>query len=468
MVFQGSSAAISHTGKVRSNNQDSGYAGSNLFVVADGMGGHAGGDVASSVAVHKLESLDRAYESAQEAETVLRDTISSTAGDLIAIANRRPELSGLGTTVVSIIMVDDYAVIGHIGDSRIYLWRDDALTQVTTDHSFVQRLVDSGRITPEEARYHPRRSVLMRVLGDMDAHPEVDTIIMPTQPGDRFLLCSDGLSGVVDDLHMVRALRRDETPGRTADGLLKQALDGGAPDNVTIVIVDVGGLHPVLSGAPAIVGSASNPQGLKVSPARRPLTTGWLHPRSQAANEPSHFEPDSDYLEELIEEDKRRARRRRIVGTSTIVLIAALVAAAFWGFTEWTKTRYFVGTDDDTVVIYQGIQAKVGPISFASVHDDTDVRLDDLTQANLRAVEQTISARSLEQAEEIVERLRANLPTDDVIDPEVTPTPSDGADAETDSASTDTETDAESDADADASTDGAADDTTTTDGGDGE
>ncbi|WP_105566742.1 PP2C family protein-serine/threonine phosphatase [Microbacterium halophytorum] len=419
MVFEGSSAAISHTGKVRSNNQDSGYAGSNLFVVADGMGGHAGGDVASSVAVHKLEPLDHAYESPQDAENTLRDTVSSTALDLIEIAKRRPELAGLGTTVSAIAMVDDYAVIAHIGDSRIYLWRDGALAQVTTDHSFVQRLVDSGRITPEEARYHPRRSVLMRVLGDMDAHPEVDTIIMPTQQGDRFILCSDGLSGVVDEPHLKRALRRDETPGRTADGLLKQALDGGAPDNVTIVIVDVGGRHPVLSGAPAIVGSASNPQGINLPAAKRPLGTGWLHPRNQAANEPSHFEPDTEYLEELIAEDKRRAKRRRIVGISTVVLIVALVVAAFWGFTKWTQTRYFVGADEDSVVIYQGIQANAGPISFASVYDDTDIPLDDLTPANLRLVEQTISARSLEQAEEIVGRLEQNLPADDeTVEPE--------------------------------------------------
>ncbi|MGO1411088.1 MAG: Stp1/IreP family PP2C-type Ser/Thr phosphatase [Microbacterium sp.] len=427
MVFEGSSAAISHTGKVRSNNQDSGYSGSNLFVVADGMGGHAGGDVASSVAVHKLEPLDRAYDSPQHAESDLRETVASTASDLIEIAKRRPELSGLGTTVSAIAMVDDYAVIAHIGDSRIYLWRNDSLTQVTTDHSFVQRLVDSGRITPEEARYHPRRSVLMRVLGDMDAHPEVDTIIMPTQQGDRFILCSDGLSGVVDEPHMNRTLRRDDTPGRTADALLKQALDGGAPDNVTVVIVDVGGRHPVLMGAPSVVGSASNPQGIKVPSARRPtIGTGWLHPRSQAANEPSHFEPDSDYLEELIEEDKRRARRRRIVGISAIVLIAAAVAVAFWGFTQWTQTRYYVGTDEDSVVIYQGIQATAGPISFSSTYEDTDVPLDGLSPANLRIVEQTITAHSLEHAEEIVERLRANLPADDEsaeIDPEPTETP---------------------------------------------
>ncbi|MGO1768653.1 MAG: PP2C family protein-serine/threonine phosphatase [Microbacterium sp.] len=425
MVFEGSSAAISHTGKVRSNNQDSGYAGSNLFVVADGMGGHAGGDVASSVAVHKLQPLDRAFDTTHDAETALRDTVASTASDLIQIADRRPELAGLGTTVSAILMVDTYAVIAHIGDSRIYLWRDGALTQVTTDHSFVQRLVDSGRITPEEARYHPRRSVLMRVLGDMDAHPEVDTIIMPTQPGDRFVLCSDGLSGVVDEPHLTKSLRRDDTPGRTADTLLKQALDGGAPDNVTVVIVDVGGRHPVLLGAPAIVGSASNPQGISLPAAKRPIGTGWLHLRSQAANEPSHFEPDSDYLEELIEEDRRRARRRRVVGISAIVLVAALVGLAFWGFANWTQTRYYVGADEDSVVIYRGIQADVGPISFSSVYDDTDIPLDELTPANLRIVQQTITAQSLDHAEEIVERLRANLPADDE---SATPEPTDSPD----------------------------------------
>ena len=155
MVFQGSSAAISHTGKVRSNNQDSGYAGSNLFVVADGMGGHAGGDVASSIAITRLQALDRPYDATSDAERALRDTISDAAVDLADTVNVRPELAGMGTTVSALIMVDDYAVIAHIGDSRIYLYRDGALTQITTDHTFVQRLVDSGRITPEEARYHP-------------------------------------------------------------------------------------------------------------------------------------------------------------------------------------------------------------------------------------------------------------------------------------------------------------------------
>src|SRR5690606_20467845 len=173
-------------------------------------------------------------------------------------------------------------------------------TQITTDHTFVQRLVDSGRITLEEARYHPRRSVLMRVLSDMDIAPDLHMFVMPPRPGDRWLLCSDGLSGVVEDEHIAKAMRLGLAPGRTADNLLKQALDGGAPDNVTIVLVDVGGAHPLSSGTPTSVGAASNPSELPV-PAPRPSLTGLQHRVQQAANEPSHFEPDSDYFEEIIE-----------------------------------------------------------------------------------------------------------------------------------------------------------------------
>ena len=412
MVFEGSSAAISHTGKVRANNQDSGYAGANLFVVADGMGGHAGGDVASSIAIHRLENLDHGYASTMDAQASLQAAATTAAGDMIRAVKDRPELAGLGTTLDAIIMVDDYAVIGHIGDSRIYLYRDESLTQITTDHTFVQRLVDSGRITPEEARYHPRRSVLMRVLSDMDADPELDTFVMPTQPGDRWVLCSDGLSGVVDEAHMRKALRLGMAPGRTADGLLKFALDGGAPDNVTIVIVDVGGHHPVKSGTATIVGAAANPQGVIV-PAARPARPNWLHPVRQAANEPTHFEPAADYLEELIEEDHRRAVRRRFGWIAGLVVVIALMAAALFGGYAWTQTRYFVGIDKgtDTVAIFQGIQQDLGPVSMSHVYENTDIKVTDLPAFYLSTVQNTTSASSLQEARGIVDRLRASIPT---------------------------------------------------------
>lgn len=406
MVFEGSSAAISHTGKVRSNNQDSGYSGANLFAVADGMGGHAGGDVASSIAIQRLERLDHSFPDVDEAQASLQAAVTTAAGDLIRAAKERPELAGLGTTVSAIIMVEDHAVIGHIGDSRIYLYRDDELTQITADHTFVQRLVDSGRITPEEARYHPRRSVLMRVLSDMDHDPELDMFVMPTLPGDRWLLCSDGLSGVVDEPHILKAMRLGLPPGRTADNLLKQALDGGAPDNVTVVLVEVGGVHPVSSGTATIVGAASTPSGVLI-PAARVGRTNWLHPVRQAANEPSHFEPAADYLEELIEEDRRRAKRRRVGWfAALLVVLLALTGAGMLAY-SWTQTRYFVGADEDSVVIFQGVQQNIGPISLSTELEDTGILLADLPPYQRASVERTINARSLSDAMAIVDRLRA-------------------------------------------------------------
>ncbi|MES2865409.1 MAG: PP2C family serine/threonine-protein phosphatase [Actinomycetota bacterium] len=405
MVFEGSSAAISHTGKVRSNNQDSGYSGANLFAVADGMGGHAGGDVASSIAIQRLERLDHSFPDVDEAQASLQAAVTTAAGDLIRAAKERPELAGLGTTVSAIIMVEDHAVIGHIGDSRIYLYRDDELTQITADHTFVQRLVDSGRITPEEARYHPRRSVLMRVLSDMDHDPELDMFVMPTLPGDRWLLCSDGLSGVVDEPHILKAMRLGLPPGRTADNLLKQALDGGAPDNVTVVLVEVGGVHPVSSGTATIVGAASTPSGVLI-PAARVGRTNWLHPVRQAANEPSHFEPAADYLEELIEEDRRRAKRRVGWFAALLVVLLALTGAGMLAY-SWTQTRYFVGADEDSVVIFQGVQQNIGPISLSTELEDTGILLADLPPYQRASVERTINARSLSDAMAIVDRLRA-------------------------------------------------------------
>ena len=233
----------------------------------------------------------------------------------------------------------------------------------------------------------------MRVLGDMDPDPELDTFIMPTQPGDRWLLCSDGLSGVVDDPHTAKALGLGLAPGRTADNLLKQALDGGAPDNVTIVIVDVGGQHPLFSGTPTIVGSASNPIGIEV-PAARPGRTSWLHPNRQAANEPTHFEPAAEFLEELIEEDRRRVRRRRIGWIVGLVARARASSprAVLVGY-QWTQTRYFVGADEDTVVIFRGVQQDIGPISLSTPYEDTGIPLDSLSDFARATVEQTISAQ---------------------------------------------------------------------------
>ncbi|MEN9961739.1 MAG: hypothetical protein RIS66_152, partial [Actinomycetota bacterium] len=168
MAIKTISYAASDIGRVRSSNQDSGYAGFNLFFVADGMGGHAGGDIASALVAQRVALADAVYENAEQAGEILKETIWQANHVLRDACKEHPELSGMGTTFSGMVIVGDKATIAHIGDSRIYRARDGEVKQITADHTFVQRLVDTGRITAEEALVHPRRSVLMRVLGDME------------------------------------------------------------------------------------------------------------------------------------------------------------------------------------------------------------------------------------------------------------------------------------------------------------
>ncbi|NQX34806.1 protein phosphatase 2C domain-containing protein [Herbiconiux sp. VKM Ac-2851] len=432
------SAAVSHVGKIRSNNQDSGFAGETLFAVADGMGGHAGGDVASALALQRLAEIDGEYGSAVDAEFALQEAIVAANAVLTETVYEHPELTGMGTTLSALVRVGHSVALAHIGDSRVYRLRDDVLTQITVDHTFVQRLVDSGRITPEEAKTHPRRSVLMRVLGDVDAAPEVDLQVMDTRPGDRWMLCSDGLSGVVEHDDIEKILKNQISPSDAANALVKESLDHGAPDNVTVVVVDVHQSLETPEVEPVIVGSAASPIAFEQRTGRRTTRSTnlagipglRLHPRGPASTEPSHFEPGSeDYLDELIEEDRRRGRRRKITWLVGAILVIALVAAGLWAGYRWTQTRYYVGESDGYVSIYQGIQQGVGPISLSHVYQQTEIQSDALTPYAQNQVEKTITADSVQDAREIVERLNSSTPTDEGGAPSTstpTPTPAPG------------------------------------------
>jgi protein phosphatase len=404
----GKSAAVSHVGKIRANNQDSAYAGSSLFVVADGMGGHAGGDVASAIAIKRIAEVDRPFESANDAEFALQSALIAANTLLAETVFEHSELTGMGTTVSGFIRVGNSLAIAHIGDSRIYRLRDRTLEQITADHTFVQRLVDSGRITPEEAAVHPRRSVLMRVLGDVDAAPEIDTTVMETQPGDRWMLCSDGLSSYVTDEKMQAVLNNVPDTTDAAHRLVKESLDQGAPDNVTVVLVDIDQTLSSAHEPPVTVGSAATALSFDSDSNRKPLRlpTLLLHPLKATQPDPSHFEPESDgYLDELILEDRRRAKRRRITWlVGLVVMVIVLVFAAFSAY-NWTQTHYYVGESDGTVAIFKGVQQNIGPFALSSVVEETSINVSDLPSFTRSSVEATISATDLAQAQAIVERL---------------------------------------------------------------
>ncbi len=404
-------AAASHVGRVRSNNQDSGYAGRHLFVVADGMGGHAGGDVASALAIQAISQTDAPFETVEQARDALESALLAANRELAETVSEHPELTGMGTTVSGLVRVGGRMALAHIGDSRVYLLRDDTLSQITKDHTFVQRLVDSGRITPEEAAVHPRRSVLMRVLGDVDLSPDIDTDVLDTNPGDRWLLCSDGLSGYVTDERIAEILRETPDSDAASQALIQASLDNGAPDNVTVVVVGVDESDDSGVPDPVMVGSAAQPLSFRPVEEKRAakrLPQLLLHPLKPAPDpEDEHFEPESEeFLRELIAEDRRRKIRRRITWSVGILLIVGILATALTAGYQWTQTRYYVGEVDGQVAIYQGVQQGVGPFSLSNVYQETDIDLMQLTPFSRSAVEQTISAVDLIDALAIIERLR--------------------------------------------------------------
>jgi len=252
-------AARSDVGLVREGNEDSGYAGPRLLLVADGMGGHAAGELASAIAVATVANLD--LDDVDQSEVLASlassiDDVGTTISETIAVET---DLTGMGTTITGMYWLGGRIAIVHVGDSRAYLLRDGELHQLTHDHTFVQTLVDSGRITEDEAAVHPRRSLLMRALDGLNP-VEADLSVREARVGDRYMICTDGLSGVVRDTELTWILSTGDPTG-CVTRLVDKALERGAPDNVTVVVADVveGNIAP-FGGVPVVVGAAGEPR----------------------------------------------------------------------------------------------------------------------------------------------------------------------------------------------------------------
>src|SRR6185437_4475715 len=228
-------AVRSDLGLVRGNNEDSVYAGPRLLAIADGMGGHAAGEVASKIVIGTMESLDD-DRSLGDLIAALRDAVLDANQRIADAVQKNPDLDGMGTTLTALRFVGSRVGLVHVGDSRAYLLRGDVLSQITHDDTYVQYLVDTGKITPDEAKDHPRKSVILRAL--RGAEVELDVSIREAHADDRYLLCSDGLSDVVSIETMAEALRIPD-PQECADRLVELALRSGGPDNVTVIVADV-------------------------------------------------------------------------------------------------------------------------------------------------------------------------------------------------------------------------------------
>ena len=423
--------ARSDVGLVRKSNQDSGYAGPHLLVLADGMGGPAGGDIASSVAIAHLAPLDEDVHGADDLLPLLRRSVEAAHSELVDRSRADPELAGLGTTCIAVLRSGNKLAMVHIGDSRAYLLRDGVLTQVTTDHTFVQYLVDSGRLTPEEAESHPQRNVIMRALGDTEGEVELDESMREARVGDRWLLAYDGLFGVVSAETIGQALADVDEPGLCAEALVELSLRGGAPDNVTCVVADVvsiTGDGPKPELAPQVVGSAARD--------RSAATRGGQNAAGRAASLLTTDDEDEDDEEpgsnrgragrgSADDDPDENPRRGRVAALVAVVALLLAAALGYVGY-RWTQTQYYVASSGGYVAIYQGIPQNVGPLSLSHLHERTGLSVDSLTPLAQQRLAETITRASLPEAEEVVANL-ADQVRPVAPDPTESPAPEDPA-----------------------------------------
>jgi serine/threonine protein phosphatase PrpC len=380
--------ARTDTGLRRISNQDSGYASPRLMAVADGMGGAAAGDLASATTLNIVRTIDRELDDPRDALLQAVRDANRRLGEISAID---PSVEGMGTTLEALLWTGEHFVTAHIGDSRSYRLRDGELTQLSRDHSFVQSLVDEGKLTAQEARVHPHRSLLLRVLlGRADNEPDIGQL--QGRAGDRYLLCSDGLTDMVDDTVIAETLAL-EGLDEAADRLIELALAGGGLDNVTVVIGELveAADEPAEPDEPQLVGAAAD------VPRRRPLaaeTTATIAPP-----------PDVEELRYSYVPPSRMGwlRYGLVIGVALLVLIAGAVALY-----RASQSQYFVGVSNDHVAIYRGVEADLPFISLNSVVDESDIPISALTRVNRDLVRDGIEARDRAEADATVARLRAS------------------------------------------------------------
>ncbi|GAA0272080.1 PP2C family serine/threonine-protein phosphatase [Cryptosporangium japonicum] len=389
-------AAKSDRGLIREGNEDSVYAGPRLLAVADGMGGMAAGEVASNIVVRALEPLDEDV-SAHDLVDALRGAIGHANQQLRDAVDANPALEGMGTTLTALLFSGSRLALAHVGDSRAYVLRNNELHQITRDDTYVQMLVDEGRITADEANTHPQRSLLTRALDGREVEPEFS--VREARPGDRYLLCSDGLSSVVSMETIEDAMRIDD-PAQVANRLIQLALRGGGPDNITVIVADI--LDDRLAdNAPVVGGAAARDRTTSA-------TADTAAGRAALATPPRPTLDDNNYgVEEEDEPVESGGRHRR--RTTALLTVLALAALAAGGYAAWhyTQQQYYVGTTDaGHVAIYRGVSGSLAGLEFSTLQSDTDLRVDDLQQVARESVEQTIPAENREDAYTIVDNLR--------------------------------------------------------------
>jgi PPM family protein phosphatase len=415
-------AVRTDVGLLREGNEDSAYAGPNLLAIADGMGGHAAGEVASSVAISALAGLDTELPQDQMLES-LAAAVAQANNTLHEMSIKDPSVEGMGTTLTALLWSKGTIAICHIGDSRAYLLRDGDFHQITRDHTLVQSLVDDGRLSPAQAATHPQRSLVMRAL-QSGTEAEPDLSLIEAKAGDRYLLCSDGLSDVVSESTLRERLMTITDRNDAVLELIRLANNGGGPDNITCIVADVvdSVAEPPTGQVSMLVGAVSNGDGQprlrSDSPAARAhlLTRGGSPAAGITAVRPAIPATDGQVARaepEAVEGSEatgHRAPRRRwpVVTTILIVLVIVIVGGGYAGW-RYTQGQYYVGTDGQQVIIYRGVNQKVLGMSLSSVYSRTGIQLSQVPGNDKPAVVSATAPGSLTDAQKTVASIRQTI-----------------------------------------------------------
>lgn len=396
-------AAHSEVGRVRKNNQDGGYASPNLLMVADGMGGAAAGDLASAVAATEAARSDHRTLDPEEMLERIAGMVARANSKLTDLIDEDLELDGMGTTFCGAMFNGEQFGIAHVGDSRGYLLRDGTLTQLTHDHSWVQSLIDEGKITPQQAATHPHRSLILKVLnGQVNFEPDLELI--DAQLGDRIMFCSDGLSGLISEDQILQSMQLDDADEAIAE-MARAANAAGGHDNITVIIGDVVEQDDDLDAAPGmLVGSANEVEIPRTGQLAQAKGTVDKHPPYPPTSNDTPIEHDET---EVARYAPQESKHRWPGILSLIVAVALVIGGSVWGVQAYAKTRYFVSADEGVVAIYNGLPGSFLGVGFATIAERTDTRVSDLPRFYQQQVESAITVSSLEAGRATTAQLAA-------------------------------------------------------------
>jgi PPM family protein phosphatase len=398
--------ARTDVGRVREGNEDSYVVRDPLFAVADGMGGHRGGEVASAMA---LETVSEVKLPEAGSAPVLVDIVKQANRHVLERSEADRDLRGMGTTVTALAVEGGRAHLAHVGDSRAYRLRDGELQQLTHDHTLVQRMVDAGELTPQEAGVHPQRSILTRALG-VEAEVLVDELTLDLQEGDRIMICSDGLTSMVGDDRIHQILRDETDPQAASDLLVDAANRAGGDDNITVIVLDFieGEPEPdaaeartVLAATPPASAEGSDGHPLRTEPATGVMTRP-IPPPTEEREQGAPVPPSP------ASAPARRNRLRRLV--VWLVVVGAVATSALIGTRVYLDHQWYVGDSGGRVAIFNGIPTKVLWFNLSHVTETTDISAAAAERLQpWKDLKQGHTVGSLEQARALVRQIRTDV-----------------------------------------------------------